>query len=103
MKKFAAGFLGLVFVSTFCTPAFAAQRGTPEYQKMIELKKVQREKRIAKQASEKELIASGAAPKGPSFWQKEAERSGFAGTGAMFGHAVKSVIPLDELNSRKTK
>ena len=104
MKKIAAGFIGLAFVLAFSAPAFAVQRGTPEYQKMIEVKKAQREKREAKKAVEKTAVESGTAgPKKPGFWQREAARSGFAGTGAMFGNAVHSVVPLDKPNSRKTQ
>ena len=85
-----------VFLLTFLLAegfgvAFAAERGTPEYERLKEYKKAQREKKDQPQ------------PKGEAkgFWQKEAERSGFAGTAAMFGGVVTNAIPLDKPNSRK--
>ena len=90
MKKITMVFLTALFLSNFFSFAMAAQPGTPEYEKLKEYKKAQREK-------QKNPAASG--EKG--FWQKEAERSGFAGTAAMFGNAVSGVIPLDKPNSRK--
>lgn len=73
--------------------AFAVQRGTPEYEKMKEYKRLQREKRNNPSAN----------PQGEAegFWAREAKRSGFAGTAAMFGNAVTGAIPLDKPNSRK--
>ena len=35
------------------------------------------------------------------FWRKEAERSGFAGTAAMFGNALGNAVPFEKPNSRK--
>ncbi len=61
-------------------PAFAAQRGTPEYEKLKEYKKSQREKE-----------ASATAPAEKNFWQREAERSGLAGTAAMFSNPVRLI------------
>ncbi len=69
--------------------AMAMQPGTPEYEKMKEYKKSQREKKGTPASTEK------------GFWQKEAERSGFAGTFAAATNAVGSVVPLDKPNSRK--
>lgn len=76
------------------------QRGTPEYEKLAAYKKAQ----FAERQAEKEAEAKGtpSTAKKPGFWQKEAERSGFAGTGAMFGNAISSVVPLDKPNSRKS-
>ena len=68
--------------------AYAAPRGTAEYEKMKAYKKAQHEK--------KKL---GPAEKG--FWQREAERSGLAGTAAMIVNVPGSIIPLDKPNSRK--
>jgi hypothetical protein len=90
MKKIQMAFLVTVLLSNISTFAIAAQPGTSEYEKLKEYKKTQREKRNNPAA---------AGEKG--FWQKEAERSGFAGTAAMFGNAVTGVIPLDKPNSRK--
>ncbi len=80
----------IVLLAGLSVPVLAAERGTPEYEKMKEYKKAQRENKGSKPASTEK-----------GFWQKEAERSGFAGTGAMFGNAISSVIPLDKPNSRK--
>ncbi len=89
-KKLSMLWVGLFLVQGL-TVSHAAERGTPEYEKMKEYKKSQREKK-----------ASPAASQEKSFWQKEAERSGLAGTAAMFGNAVAGAIPLDKPNSRKT-
>ncbi len=91
MKKYTWAILFVVFLTQLClTAASAAERGTPEYEKMKEYKKAQRENKSSKPASSEK-----------GFWQREAERSGFAGTGAMFGNAISSVIPLDKPNSLK--
>ena len=92
MKKITMFFLTVLFLFNFFGFAAAAQPGTPEYEKLKEYKKTQREKKN-----------TPAAPTGgeKGFWQKEAERSGFAGTAAMFGNAVSGVVPLDKPNSRK--
>ena len=71
--------------------AVAATPGTPEYEKLKEYKKAERERKANASPESQEK----------GFWQKEAERSGFAGTAAMFGNAVTGVIPLDKPNSRK--
>ena len=71
--------------------AMAMEPGTPEYEKMKEYKKAQREKKNAP-----------AAPAEKGFWQKEAERSGFAGTFAAASNTVSGLIPLDKPNSRKS-
>ena len=69
MKKFATFALMVLCLSDFLGLAMAAQPGTPEYEKMKEYKKAQREKRN-----------NPATVGEKNFWQKEAERSGFAGT-----------------------
>ena len=69
--------------------ASAAERGTAEYEHLRELKKARREAK------------SSGAPAEKGFWQREAERSGLAGTGAMIAHAASSTIPLDKPGSRK--
>jgi hypothetical protein len=85
MKKFAAFcLLGILTAGT----ALAAEKGTPEYRRLVELKKAQRAQREAEK--------NNPAPKEKSFWQKEAERSGLAGTGAMFTHAIGGAIPLEK-------
>ena len=66
----------------------AMDQGTPEYAKMKEYKKAQREK-----------AKTGPAEK--NFWQKEAERSGLAGTFAAATNMVSNAVPLDKPNSRK--
>lgn len=75
--------------------AIAAERGTPEYEKLKELKRQRRE--------EKSQRKTTGAPKEKNFFQREAERSGLAGTGAMFTNAVTGLVPLDKPNSRKEK
>ena len=95
MKK-AVVFL-LLFSALSVPSVFAAERGTAEYERLKEVKKAQREKR----EHEKKAAADPSVPREKSFWQKEAERSGFAGTGAMFSNAVAAAIPLDRPNSRK--
>ena len=81
MKKWIAVFLLIACVQA---PAIAAQRGTPEYEQMKELKKKQRENKPQQQAAE--------AAKEPSqmdlFWKKEGERSGLSGVGAGIGNSV---------------
>jgi hypothetical protein len=68
--------------------AMAMQQGTPEYEKMKEYKKAQHEKKST-------------APAEKGFWQKEAERSGLAGTCAAATNVVSSVLPLDKPSSHK--
>jgi hypothetical protein len=60
---------------------------------MKEYKRLEREKRNNPSAN----------PQGEAdgFWAREARRSGFAGTAAMFGNAITGAIPLDKPNSRK--
>jgi len=90
MKKAVA--VLLLFLSAQAV-VFAATPGTPEYAELSAYKKAQREQK------EKEKANPSLKQKG--FWAKEAERSGFAGTGAMFAGAVGSVVPLDKPGSRK--
>ena len=75
----------------FSAHAFAAERGTEEYKKLAEYKKARREQKVDPSAP----------PKEKSFFQREAERSGLAGTAAMFGNAAAKIVPLDKPNSRK--
>ena len=93
MKRIVAFVIGALFFLGSYGPAFAVQRGTPEYEKMKEYKRLQREKRND----------PSAAPQGEAegFWAREARRSGFAGTAAMFGNAITGAVPLDKPNSRK--
>lgn len=88
MKKYFGFFVLTMLLSQ--TFVLAAAPGTPEYEKLKEYKKAQREKKNSSAASSEK-----------GFWQKEAERSGFAGTAAMFGNAVSGAVPLDKPNSRK--
>ena len=90
MKKVIVFFLGSLFLFNSFGFALAAQPGTPEYEKLKAYKKTQREKKN-----------SPATANEKGFWQKEAERSGFAGTAAMVGNAVSGAVPLDKPNSRK--
>ena len=95
MKKWAAVVVMFVFAQI---PAMAAEKGTPGYEAMKAYKVKQRAEREQRKAEEK----TGQAPKEKGFWQREAERSGFAGTGAMFTHALSSAVPLDKPNSKKS-
>ena len=90
MKKIAL----LVFVALASLEicAWAATPGTPEYDRLKEFKKVQRQQR--------EAAAKDPAKAEKSFWQKEAERSGFAGTGAMFGNAIGGVLPKGKKDAK---
>lgn len=92
MKKWMAVFVICVMAQA---PALAAQRGTPEYEALKAYKTKQRE--------EKKTRKADPSPKAKGFWQREAERSGFAGTGAMLGNAIAGAVPLDKPNSRKTE
>ena len=74
-------------------PTMAAQKGTAEYQALKEYKNKQRELRKQEKTSPAE--------KGKGFWQREAERSGFAGTAAMISNGIGNAIPLDKPNSEK--
>lgn len=95
MKRILAIAVSIVLLGT--TASYAAQRGTAEYDQLVELKKQQRAERQKRREEEK--TNPQAKPK--SFWQKEAERSGFAGTGAMFSNAVFNSVPVARPNSGK--
>ncbi len=94
MRKFIGWVVSVVVFLGLVTPAYALKGA--EYEKMVAYKKAQREKREAEAK-----MPQVDKPKG--FWRKEAERSGFAGTSAMFGNAITSLVPLDKPNSRKPK
>ena len=82
MKKTAVFVVSALFLFQSGGVALAMQHGSPEYQKMVAIKKAQREKKKNPAASEQ------------SFFQKEASRSGLAGTAAMFGNAIGGAIPM---------
>lgn len=94
MKKLGVVLFIFAFLAQFTGAALAAERGSEEYKRLVELKKAQREKKAAAKAE-------GRAEE-PNFWQREASRSGLAGTAAMFGRAVGAAVPLDKPNSRKS-
>ncbi|MGH7197357.1 MAG: hypothetical protein ACREH5_01275 [Candidatus Omnitrophota bacterium] len=93
MRKLIVVFVLVSMALCAAGPVFAVQRGTPEYEKMKEYKRLQREKKNNPSAQ----------PQGEAegFWAREAKRSGFAGTAAMFGNALTGAVPLDKPNSRK--
>ena len=88
MRKVISVIVMVFWIQSFSV-AYAATRGTEEYKKLVEYKKAQREKKASGGAHEK------------NFWQREAERSGLAGTAAMIGQAAGSIVPLDKPNSGK--
>ncbi len=93
MKKIIALF---VFAVLFQGAAVAApERGTPEYDKLKEYKKTQREQREREKADP--------SVKKPGFWAREGSRSGLTGTGNMFGNMIGSVVPGDKPGSRSEK
>jgi hypothetical protein len=79
--------------------ALAAQRGTPEYEALKEYKRKKKAEKEAAKAAE----SADPGVKEKSFWEKEAERSGFAGTGAMFARGVDSVNPFKGLDQPREK
>lgn len=85
MKKPFVLVLSILCAAALAAPAFAAKKGTPEYERLAALKKERREQREREKANPAE--------RKKGFWQKEAERSGLAGTAAMFGNAVDRVVP----------
>lgn len=91
MKKAVGIFF--IFLMGMSDVALAADRGSAEYQRLVEVKRAQREKKAAAKAQ--------GLPAEKNFWQREASRSGLAGTAAMFGNVVSGVVPLDKPNSRK--
>jgi ABC-type tungstate transport system permease subunit len=68
----------------------AAAPGTPEYEKMKEYKAAQRKAREDRKAG----VAAGTEKKEPGFWDREAERSGFAQTGQGMGSVFKNLNPV---------
>ena len=94
MKKFIAILMFLVFAQA---TVFAAAPGTPEYEKIKAYKTAQREKKAQEKAAEK----VNPSVKKDTFWSREASRSGFAGTGAMFSNAIFNTIPLAKPGSGK--
>ena len=82
----------------FASPAFAAQRGTPEYEQLKAMKKKEREAKAQKSTSDTSSNAS-------TFWQREAERSGFAGTGKALGSSISGFFSSagSGMNKAKTK
>ena len=87
MKRIIWFWVGL-FLLQGATSAYALQRGTPEYEKMKEYKKAQHEKKAS-------------SPVEKNFFQKEAERSGLAGSVMAIGHIAGSVVPLEKPNADK--
>ena len=83
----------LVMVLMFDGAALAAQRGTPDYEALKTYKR--------QQSEEKKTRKANPSSNAKGFWAREAERSGFAGTGAMFTNAISNAIPLDGPNSSK--
>jgi hypothetical protein len=88
MKKLFALFVILALTAPV---ASAAQRGTPEYEKLKAYKQ--------KQLQEKEACKADPSKKAKGFWEKEAERSGLAGTGAMLSNAVSNAVPSGKSKS----
>ena len=91
MKKVFSVLFGMLFLAQGL--ALAAQRGTAEYEKLKEYKKSHKARKIDQPAAGGEK----------GFWAKEAQRSGLAGTGAMFGNAIRGVVPHGKPASEKNK
>ena len=84
MKKRTGIFIALVVLIS-ASSAMAAERGTPEYERLKEYKKAQREGKGTPGA------ASG--KKAPGFWEKEGERSGLGSTGSNVGNFFRNLNP----------
>lgn len=96
MKK---AFALALFLALFCGSfAFAAERGTAEYERLKEYKRAQREEREAQKAN-----PEAGARKGKSFWQKEGERSGLGGTGSRIRGIFKDLNPMPFLKEQQEK
>lgn len=92
MKKMIAVLVLAVLIQS---AAFASTQSAADYEELKAYKKAQREKK----AQEKANLPSGGQKQG--FWAREASRSGFAGTGAMFSNAIFTAVPLNKPNSGK--
>ena len=94
MKKVVSMLVFALFVSQGFV--FAAEKGTPEYEKMKEYKKAQREAR-AKVASEP------AGNNGPTFWDREGERSGLNQFGPSVSKFIQNLNPVPFIQSQGKK
>lgn len=81
MKKLFAVLSLLVFTASV---ASAAERGSAEYEKMKEYKKQQRELKTREKANP--------SSRAQGFWEREASRSGLAGTGAMISAPIRATM-----------
>ncbi|MBI2095048.1 MAG: hypothetical protein HYT89_02650 [Candidatus Omnitrophica bacterium] len=95
MKKAIGMLIFAVFLLQGAGIAFAAERGTPEYERLKEYKRVQREKRM------NERKDSGA--NGSAFWSQELERSGLKEVGPKVGRFLKNLNPAPFLKEQKER
>ena len=92
MKKVISLLVTVLFLTGSFGLALAAQRGTPEYEKLKEFKKAQRVKKETTPAT-----ASAVS----EFWKKEGERSGFSQTGASISNFFQNLNPTPFLNEKE--
>ena len=95
MKKVIGMLVFTVFLLQGAMIASAAERGTPEYERIKEYKKVQREKKM----NEKQTSGGN----GSAFWSKELDRSGLKEVGPKVGKFVKGLNPAPFFKSQKEK
>ena len=103
MNKVVISLMSVLFVIAFGFTAYAATPGTPEYDEMKKIKAEQRARR-------EELRRNPAPepPPGSTFWDREAQRSGFAKSGMPLFAGMRKMNPVPflkrkghEYNTRK--
>jgi hypothetical protein len=86
MKKALRLFVLALFLFQGVEAAWAVERGTAEYERLKEYKRMQREKRASGQQH-------GPSSKGPGFWDKEAVRSGLSDVKQNTANFFKKINP----------
>jgi hypothetical protein len=92
MKKTIGLFVAVLFLTTSFGVAMAAQRGTPEYEKLKEYKKAQRAKKESAPATKSAVS---------EFWKKEGDRSGLSQTGSTISTFFQNLNPTPFLNEKE--
>ncbi len=90
MKRNISALIVSVLFLSGLVPAFSAEPGSPEYQKMKEYKAAQRKAREAQEANG----GGNTVKKAPGFWDREGERSGLTQTGQGMGSFFKNINPV---------